>query len=240
MKKLFYTLAVLFVCTLSVNAQKVFEGELKTVPSYLTFNHNPYILIVDRDADNKHIVKCIDVYDTNLNKVESININEELEQLMFERYIDQRGIADDVKEDDIFISQTFFNDDADWEYMVPVYGMVTDRWGDTYNDVVAYTIKKTNGTVLGTISASKWDRDFYVINDIVYAVQEVSNNGNKSTYYFYTLPEFRKLISNDSNGVKAVPAMVRTSKSTHDIAGRQVSESHKGVVIKDGKKMIAK
>lgn len=235
MKKLFYTLAVLFVCTLSANAQKAHKGFFRTIPSYFTYDHNPYIVFLDEDY-----VRDAEICDLNLNKVKTINVNSEVEYIQIERYVDKNGIGQDVKVDDIYLTQTFFNDDADWEYMVPVKGKVTDKWGYTYDDVVAYTIKKADGTVLGAISAAQWGGDVYVINDVVYAVKAVYGEDEVTTYYFYTLPEFRKLISNDPNGVKAVPAMVRTSKSTHDIAGRQVSESHKGVVIKDGKKMIAK
>lgn len=60
------------------------------------------------------------------------------------------------------------------------------------------------------------------------------------TFYYYTLPEFRKLISG-TDGVEPVPAMKRTvSKETFDLMGRKTSDRHKGIVIKDGKKMIVK
>lgn len=241
MKKLFYSLAVLLACTLSVNAQKVINGDLITIPSFFTFNHSPYFLGVNGDL-NKHNpqITSIDIFDMNFNKIESVNINDVVSGFDV-HCIDKDGIGHDVKYADAYLTQTLFNDDADWEYMVPVKGEVTDKWGYTYEETVSYTIKKTNGTVVGSIPADKWDGDIYIINNVVYAVTTEEESGKDLyTYYFYTLPEFCKLMSN-SNDVKAVPTMIRTSsKAAHDLAGRQVSESHKGIIIKEGKKMITK
>lgn len=241
MKKLFYSLAVLLACTLSANAQKVLNGDIMTVPSFFSFNHSPYILAVDGDYDKYDAqINSIDILDMNFNKIESANINDVLAELNV-RCIDQNGIGHDVKFANSYLTQTLFNDDADWEYMVPVKGEITDKWGYTYEETVSYTIKKTNGTVIGSIPAEKWNGTVYIINDVVYAVTAEESDKDVEAYYFYTLPEFRKLISSNSNGVKAVPAMVKTlSKATLDISGRQVSENHKGIVIKEGMKMITK
>ena len=135
------------------------------------------------------------------------------------------------------MTQTIFNDDADWEYIVPVEGEYTDKWGDTYTDIISYTIKKTNGTIMGSIPADKWNCRMSVINDVVYAI----NRGEDDNYYFYTLPEFRKFLSQDASAVKPVPAMVRTAcGEAHDLMGRKVVDHQKGIIIKDGKKMINK
>lgn len=105
-------------------------------------------------------------------------------------------------------------------------------------NVVSYTIKKTDGTVLGSFPKDKWHCEVGVINDVVYAIHR---DNNTDEYFYYTLPEFRKYIFHDANSVQPVPAMVRNvSGDTHDLMGRKVSEHQKGIVVKDGKKMIAK
>ncbi len=239
-KKLFYSLAVFFAFTLSANAQKVINGDIRTVPSFFTFNHSPYFLVADGYDDKKYEVhiNSIDILDMSINKIESVNINDVVAELSV-RCIDQNGIGHDVKfAYHPHLTQTLFNDDADWEYMVPVKGEIIDKWGYTHEETVSYTIIKNNGSVVGSIPVEKWNGDVYIINDVVYAVTAEESDKGVEAHYFYTLPEFRKLISNGSNGVKAVPAFVRTVKTTHDIVGRQVSENHKGIIIKEGKKMI--
>lgn len=230
MKKLFYSLAVLFFCTLAANAQKEIIGgkHLNSVPSFFTYDHNPHLLArhSSYDEESESVSTSINIYDKSLNNVESVNMSGSFSNLELDVCLDKNGLRYYV--DNLYLTQTFFNDDSDWEYIEPVYGIET---------VVSYTIKKTNGTVVGSIPANKWTRSVCVIDDVVYTKLE----GEDDTYYYYTLPEFRKLISNDPSSVEPVPAMVcSVANEAHDLMGRKASGHHKGIVIKDGKKMINK
>ena len=238
MKNLIFTLAVLFIGTVSVNAQKAFPDDLfEEIPFHFTSKHVPYLL-QGVDYVNGGRLKEATIYDMNLNKVNTITIEDDIDYMDLKLYIDKDGLEHDTQ-NNIYLTQTFFNNDADWEYIVPVCESI-DRGCGPHVEVVSYTIKKTNGTVLGSISAESWSRYVYIINDVVYTTTEEYDNEGR-TYYFYTLPEFRKLINADFDGDLAVPAMTRkVSKEAHDLMGRRVSNHHKGVVIKDGKKMINK
>lgn len=246
MKNLIFTLAVLFIGTVSVNAQKAFpdDDDFNLIPSYFTSKHVPYFLRgVEYISDYENRVSYYrldagNIYDMNFDFVTSFNIEDELDFLRLAWFVDKNGIQHDTQYK-LFLTQTFFNNDADWEYIVPVKEPVNTQWGTEF-EIVSYTIKKTNGTVLGSISAKSWSGDVYIINDVVYTTI-YEGDDKEGTYYFYTLPEFRKLFNADIDGDLAVPAMVKkVSKETHDLMGRRVSNHHKGVVIKDGKKMINK
>lgn len=238
MKKLFFSLAALFGCTLSVSAQKaaMLEGRMQTIPSYFTYNHTPYITTLQEDDDN-----IINIYDMSFNQISSFNLGkEDFDNFELKTIIDKNGVSFDVEFDDIYLTQTFFNDDADWEYIVPVKGGEPNEWGYFYTE--SYTIKKTDGTVVGSIPADKYIDEVWVINDVVYALtSEYDESTDKTNYYYYTVSEYRKFMSHDASGVKPVPAMVRTvSNETRDLMGRKVSDRHKGIVIKDGRKSVAR
>lgn len=243
MKKIIFTFVALLACTLSASAQKVFSNSyFFSIPKYFTYDNKPYLSIAEEDGyvDDDYIVDNVTIYDMELNLVEKFKLGTtEGCYLDGHQFIDKDGVSYDLGDGGVYLTQTFFNDDADWEYVVPVKQEFTDEWG-TYYRTVAYNIKKTNGTVIGSISRNKWELDYSIIGDVVYPIT-YKDVGDDWIFSFYTLPEFRKLISNDPSGVEAVPAMVRTiSKEAYDLMGRKASDHHKGIVIKDGKKMINK
>lgn len=247
MKKIIFILAVLFICALSANAQKhvVDYDNLEALPSQFTYAQTPYLLFTkEKEGSISDEPEEVFIYDMNFNMISSFRFDEDAEYLDCDTYVDKSGYEHDVRSYSI-LTQTFFNDDPDWEYIVPVMREVTydDGYDSfTYMTVVSYTIKKTNGTVIGSIPADKWSVDYCVFGDNVYVeIYERHEGDDYRTKYFYTLPEFRKLISNDPNGVKPVAAMTQTiSKEAYDLMGRKASDRHKGIVIKDGKKMINK
>lgn len=234
MKKFIFILAVLFICALSANAQKyAVPSSSKTLPSQFTYAQTPYLLFETAEE--------VFIYDMNFNMISSFRFDEDAVRLDCDTYVDKSGHEHEI-ENNIILTQTFFNDDPDWEYIVPVKEEVTSEWG-TYMKTVSYTIKKTDGTVVGSIPEDMWFVDYCVFGDNVYVeiYEPIEGDDDNYTKYFYTLPEFRKLISDDSNGVKPVAAMTQTiSKETYDLMGRKASDHHKGIVIKDGKKMINK
>lgn len=249
MKKNFlYALVTLLVCTVSANAQKLMtDDDFIPIPSFFTYDHKPYICMENGNENGKDIDGYF-IYDTNLNLVETVNTGECV-SLDLELYIDKNGISFDLAEDDIYLTQTFFNDDADWEYMSPVYETITDEYG-SYEDVISYSVKKADGTVIGNIPikieidglSTEWYGDVYVINDVVYtSFIYIDYSGYDNKYYLFTLPEFRKLITGNANDVKPVPAMVKTvSKEAYDLSGRKARNNRKGIIIKDNKKMLVK
>lgn len=245
MKKTFFLLAALMGSAISASAQKVFPDDLYSIPALFTNNHTAYMLTAQKERDENWNYKMTDIclFDMNLNRLQSFAPNEEVSCLGIDCIIDKNGLGYDVATDDVYLTQNFFNDDDDWEYIVPLKGEVTHDWG-TEMETVGYTIKKTNGTVVGTLSFGNklmWNTAVYVINDVIYTTLEEETDEDDYIYYFYTLPEFRKLIQGDANNVKAVPAMTRTvSKEAHDLAGRKAAKDHKGIVIQNGKKMLVK
>lgn len=234
--KNFYSLVVLLATTLCVSAQNVvMHHGIETIPSYFTYNHTPYI--VDRCEEGENNI--IDLYDMNFNKISSFNIDTDVYDLNLRSVIDKNGICHSPKEDELYLTQTFFNDDADWEYVVRDEGEDVNEWG--YAETVSYTIKKTDGTVVGSIPVGKLCQ-LLVINDVVYAViHDYDESTDEYTVYYYTVPEYRKILFNDKNGVKPVPSMVHTvSSESYDLMGRKVSNGHNGVVITEGTKSLLK
>lgn len=143
MKKTILTLAILLGCTLTISAQKVINQTNRTefvaVPSVFTYNHTPYLQTVDRDRED--LVINLTIYDASLNPVCSFSPNEKFADLELECYIDKNGFQHDVP-DNMYLTQTFFNDDEDWEYIVPVEEEVPSSNGETYMETVSFSIKK--------------------------------------------------------------------------------------------------
>lgn len=230
MKKILLSLAILLGSALSVSAQKTLIAKsiksFYTIPSYFTYNHTPYL------TDSKS--GEINIYDLNLNKVACISHEFRAEEEMeIRQVIDKNGISTSISQNDVYLTQTFFNEDEDWEY-------ITSEYDENYHRT--YIIKKTDGSIVGSIP-SNWRRQIYIFNDVIYTAfeGEYDEKTNTTTYYFYTIPEFHKLISADADpdAVKATPAMTQTvSEETYDLSGRKVSERQRGIVIKDGKKVM--
>lgn len=222
MKKFFYTFVVLFACALTVSAQKVFESnEFGRILSYFTFNHIPYLTQTTYDDSNN---KVYHLYNLEFNHIQTFVLEKRPAYLSINEYIDKNGISYG-SQGSMYFSQTLFNDDEEWEYV-------------DYEDE-GYAIKKLNGTVIGYISKN-WTREFCIINDVVYTYTKEEKGEYDVVYTYYTISEFRKLIGTET-GVQAVPAFTRTiSKETYDLAGRKSSDNQRGIVVKDGKKMLVK
>ena len=236
MKKIILSLVAIFAYAASISAQIIITDYefLPTIPAPFIYNHCTYIY-----HENDGV---IDLYDLNLNKVETVTIDEEdYWEIDIIKSINGDGYDYDHSGGEIHITQTLFDDDADWEYMVPIWDTVTDEYG-THEEAIGITVKKTDGTILGSFSIDKWGLDVVIINNVIFPFTEVHNSDYSGyTRYYYTLPEFRKFLFDDLNNVKPVPALTSTAnKETYDLAGRKVSDSTRGLVIKEGKKMINK
>lgn len=241
MKKNFlYILVTFLVCTVSANAQKIVLGSLDAIPSFFTYNHTSYFN--RKDADQCYI------YDININLVETVRIEGKCTNLSV-NYIDKNGLSFQMF-NDMTVTQTFFNDDDDWEYMEPIYEEYMDDWGYMSKRLASYSIKKADGSVIGNIPAEmeidgfwiEWDPEILVVSDVIYTrYYGMDYNDGHFKSYYYTLPEFRKLITGNANDVKAVPAMVNTvSKEAYDLSGRKALDNQKGIIIKDNKKIFVK
>lgn len=223
MNKIFYSFAILLGCTLPVSAHiglpDISQGDT-TIPSYFTNNHTGNLVTYD------YISGTWDIYDLSLNKVASFSLESDCMPFEIELVVDKNGLAHKLESDEVYLTQTFFNDDADWEYIVPVRGD---------SRIESCTVKKTDGTVVGSISTDVWRWNVCIINDVVY-VYALDSSGEES---LYTIQEFRKLISGDASAVNAVPALT-ISTNSHDLAGKRVPAAHKGIVIENDRKMFVK
>lgn len=98
MKKLFFSLALLLGCTLSISAQKVMHGRFYAIPSYFTYNHTPYL--VDRYKDGENYI-C-NLYDLSLSEVASFKLGADIEEIEVEAGFDKNGLAIDFS--DIYLT----------------------------------------------------------------------------------------------------------------------------------------
>lgn len=227
MKKFIYTFVVLFACALTVSAQKAFTGRsVYSVPACLTYDHKPCLSVFGSEG-----MKPVTITDMTFNTIASIGVggSDYITGLYLE-YIDGNGIKHDSRR--IYATQTLFNDDADWEYVETEY----------LDNGTVYTIKKVNGTIVGTFSGEKWspnsEEALFIIGDDVYVGR---SNWQENKLYLYTPTEFRRYLFGTADGVQAVPAFTRTiSKEAYDLAGRKASDNQRGIVVKDGKKMLVK
>lgn len=245
MKKILLVLTVLLGCTLTISAQK--QGlnykHLCSIPSYFTYNQVP-VLYESASAVKVGDNYVYNLYDLNFDHVATVSVESRpvgvKSNMKIEKVIDKTGVTFSMDDNDVALTQTFFNDDEDWEYIVPVGKEEPTEWGVTMFITESYDIKKTDGTVVGTISKD-WNLDIHIINDVVYTtISKTDESTGKSIYYYYTIPEFRKLLGG-TNDVNAVPAMIETvDDEAYDLLGRKIPENQKGIVVKNGAKLYNK
>lgn len=242
MKKIIYTFVALFACLSSVSAQKVFHSDFYSVHSALTYDHKPYICFIPFDRE-ENISGTVTITDMSLNEIKTFEVEDMASANTC--YVDNKGIVH--WERSVLLSQTLFNDDAEWEYLEPVYEERQDK-GWTYEVCVAYNVKKTDGTIIKTFPTQfdEWGErknlEIYILGDNVYGVVGNYNESDDSySLSFYTITEYRKYLFETEAGVKAVPAMTRTiSKEAYDLAGRKASGKQGGIVVRDGRKMFVR
>lgn len=228
MKKLFYPLAALLLTAAPASAQVEIADHLVGIPSVLTSAKVPYIFETDKEL-NKGFYGGGTVYDYDLNKILTVQIpsTDHVYKLDFDNYFDENGFCLDVN-GDLIISQTLFNDDEDWEYINGIE--------ENYR-LQTYEVKKLDGTVIGTLDATKyWIDSFVKLGNKYYVNVEEYETENTSTYKYYTISEFRKLF-NPATRVAATPAMVKSSQ-TFDLSGRRTRSNAHGIVVKNNKKVL--
>lgn len=243
MKKIIYTFVALFACLSSVSAQKLFSSSFFVpVPSALTYDHKPYLCFIPEDSEDKYH-GTLTITDMSLNEIKTFEVDDM--KRIYTEYVDNKGIGHDAWV--VMLSQTLFNDDAEWEYLEPVYEeRQFEYW--TEKVCVAYNVKKTDGTIIKTFPAQSYESgepkrlQICILGDNVYGVVDNYNESDDSySQSFYTIIEYRKYLFEGETGVKAVPAMTRTiSKETYDLAGRKASGKQGGIVVRDGKKMFVR
>lgn len=245
MKKIILSLVTIFAFASSASAQIVIPSEdVNVIPSYFTLRNIPYLFFDYKNSETGE--RSCSIYDLNLNPIKTfvptIDICSSENRLYCDVFIDSKGLHRDMNWGRTFhLTQTFFNDDEDWEYIMPIKKEVTDEYGWTNIETVSYTIIKDNGEVAANIPVEKWLDDIWIIDDVAYVHLHINQGNYTYTDLLYTLPEYRKFILDNTNSVKPVPAMTRTrtiDKDTYDISGRKVSSNHKGIIIKNGKKMM--
>lgn len=238
MKKILLVLTVLLGCTLTISAQKIGPRSFCTVPSCFTYDNAPLFLGSATYLDEK--TRVINIYDLSFNHVSTVSVESRYIGMEIKKVIDKTGMIFNTSSNDVALTQTFFNDDEDWEYIVPVGKEEPTEWGGTVLRIESYAIKKTDGTVVGSIPF-EWNYDIHIINDVVYTtISETDGSTGRSIYYYYTIPEFRKLLGG-TNDVNAVPAMIETvDDEAYDLLGRKISENQKGIVVKNGVKLYNK
>lgn len=232
MKKLFYPLAALLLTAAPASAQVVMENYgngLLGIPCQLTSAKVPYIIDTEEGLKKNGHGKGT-IYDHDLNKILTFEIpaTDNLGYMDYTDLYDEDGFSLDVN-GDLIVSQTLFNDDEDWEYI--------NRKEETYR-LLAYEVKKLDGTVIGTLDATKYwidgivklGKKFYIV------VEEDFAPNSEGTYKFYTIGEFRKLF-NPATRVAATPAMVKSGQ-TFDLSGRRTRSNAHGIVVKNNKKVL--
>lgn len=145
MKKFFVSTIIALACV-GASAQvettpvKLGEGYMYGIPDPYTYNEEYKMVLVEFDDDKN--AGNMRVYDDELNLVKDIKVTEEPLSLSFK---DMTEYYSDYST--VFLTQTLFNDDEKYEYVVGIPGE-----SDTYGRISGFKIVSEDGTVLQTVS----------------------------------------------------------------------------------------
>lgn len=170
----------------------------------------------------------------------------------------------DVK--DIYTTQNLFNNDDKWEYIVQAYEpslsttapRMNVGWNMMFNagmvrfwgwmpdgeapEVNCLKIMSQDGTCLGVLnfpdvdlkSGSKEDLKIFIINGkphFLIETEEYEDNKHTSFAYLYSY-------DSESNSIHLIERTPIAEGRTYNLSGIEVDGSAKGIVIKNGKKML--
>ena len=230
MKKIL--LSLLLVAATSANAQtalnlkKSFEGNsFRFVPKMFAYEEKMQIVHKTESS--------YDIYDANLQKVYSIDNNNDLSQnvesIQFYDW-DQNSYYSDKS---FVFTQTLFNDDEIYEYVTKHYSSESDEYGSTHVD--GFNIVSDDGTILQTIMLDKKiysiDVDVWKIGGKIYLV--VHN------YNFCNFYEIEKGAATAVRQVESLPAS--PDNSIYNLNGQKMKNvTTNGVYIQNGQKKVVK
>ncbi len=112
------------------------------IPAVFTTNGKGQAYVVNEEFGYSGRSVEINIYDETFTKIRTFSVPSEIESLYFENY--NTG-ADGLSS--VYFTQTLFNNDDEYEYLVPIKVKNTNSWYDT----VGYRILSTNGEELSHI-----------------------------------------------------------------------------------------
>ncbi len=115
------------------------------IPAVFTTNGKGQAYVVNEEFGYSGGSVEINIYDETFTKIRTFSVPSETEGFDFENY--NTG-ADFLYY--VHFTQTLFNDDDEYEYLVPIKRPVTTDWGTDY-EIVGYRILSTNGEELSCI-----------------------------------------------------------------------------------------
>ncbi len=164
------------------------------IPAVFTTNGKGQACLYDEEFGYSGRSVEINIYDETFTKIRTFSVPSETAHFYFEDY----NTGDDELSS-IFFTQTLFNDDDEYEYLVPIKVKNTNSWYDT----VGFRILSSNGEELSCIefgdglSGSTYENSLLHIGDNYFLKFRLSNSDGDSFLAIYA-------IDKTATGVKQV------------------------------------
>lgn len=231
MKKFFVSTIMALACV-GASAQvettpvKLGEGYIYGIPEVCSYNYKSYMTLVEFDYDKN--AGDMRVYDEDINLVKEIKLAEKPLSLSY------RNLSGDSNYATMFLTQTLFNDDEKYEYVVGI-----PDGSDSYGKISGFKIVSEDGTVLQTVSfgmGASSEPDIIEIGMNTYFAFEMYEDSESWNSYL-NLYKINK--SDDPTKVSVATAPVRISVSprvaerNQDITVVAEGEGIREVVVTD-------
>lgn len=192
----------------NLNLVATLEHDYYYVPAEFTISGSPQIVIEDWDANQDNILK---LYDQSLSNVANITIpliNEDTEGFL-DMTVWNFNTGADIKYY-IVVTQTLFNDDAEYEYIAPVIS------GD--DEIVGIAVKTASGKDLHKIdlpgNQEFSDLCLTLIGDKRYLTIETKDDDYNYWGYYYEISATSGLREvNEPVKIKVSPTIINQSES---------------------------
>ncbi|MBR4757894.1 MAG: hypothetical protein IK084_03705 [Bacteroidaceae bacterium] len=217
--KAMFVIAALTMPVMANAQQFTYKGEFRSftvIPRSFSFNNTPHIVTIIESEEQR----TVNIYNSEFEREKSFIVGEEMQWIDSWMDIDENDYCDESMR----LTQTLFNDDEKYEYILPIRSQ-----GAQDNETTGFRIMSEDGTELSrfyfdSLGLAYIDTAIKFGDNIYLAIHTMD-------MHYYTSNLFLFKVDRQSTSVKAVASLPAAITGRYTLDGKRLSAPQRGINI---------